>query len=240
MILGIVAVVSAVVVAILGTIGLAGWGEYRYRIEAPIPGLSLHVGFQPSWGVVQHGEVCDPVNVGEATGDCYNLVIQENGPIADGNVMPQGDVRPVNAEFSGRVFLDAEPGWNSLMASLYGMQVLALMVVAVIFAQLWLFLRVVSRGQEVSRQVGRLRLIGYVLIGWEFAEPLLWVFLSPKALGYSESSTGPAPFIELGSMEPGGPELTMIAFGLLILLFASILQGRPRISEERSRPEAAV
>lgn len=239
LILSIGSVVSAMVVAMLGIVGLAGWGDYRYRVELPIPGVSLYAGFQPSWGAVQAGEVCDPVR-GDPDLGCYNVVLQKHGPdgiIDDGSAVPQGDVRPVSAEFSGRVFLRAEPGWNSLMASLYGMQVLALLVVAVLFGKLWLFLRATLRGEDLARQVGRLRFIGFALIGWEFVEPLLWVFLSPKAHGYSESTYGPALAFELGSMEPGGPELRMIAFGLLVVLFAEILRGGYGTPKERSQAE---
>ena len=45
----------ALLVATFGVIGLTGWGDYRYQVDVPVPGLSLHLGFQPSWGVSQGG-----------------------------------------------------------------------------------------------------------------------------------------------------------------------------------------
>jgi len=144
----------------------------------------------------------------------------------------QGDVRPVNAELSGRLFLDAEPGWNPLMASLYGMQVLAMLVLAFLLAQLWLMLRVASRGHEFTGDmVRRLRVIGWTMVGWEFIEPFLWLFLSPKANDYSLAVIGPWHLF-LGSMEPGA-SWTLIAFGLLLVLFAELFRHGPDLAEEQ-------
>src|SRR3954452_15183717 len=122
--------IVALLVAAFGVIGLTGWGDYRYQVEVPVPGLSLDLSFQPSWGVSQAGDVCDQVNVRSPTPECYNIVLHQGEPQMDGDVMLQGDVRPVRAALSGRLVLDAEPGWDALMASLYGMQVLALLVLA--------------------------------------------------------------------------------------------------------------
>ena len=51
----VVTTLLAVLVAIFGLIGLTGLGDYRYQVDVPVPGLSLHLGFQPSWGVSQGG-----------------------------------------------------------------------------------------------------------------------------------------------------------------------------------------
>jgi hypothetical protein len=148
--------------------------------------------------------------------------------------MLQGDVRPVDAALSGRLFLDAEPGWNSLMASLYGMQVLAMLVLAFLLAQLWLLLRSASRGQPFTGlMVRRLRVIGWVTAGWEFAEPFLWLFLSPKANDYREITIGPWPHLQLSSMEPGGPNWTVISFGLLLVLLAELFRHGADLAEEQ-------
>ena len=152
----------------------------------------------------------------------------------DGDVILQGDVQPVDAALSGRLFLDAEPGWNSLMASLYGMQVLALLVLAFLLAQLWLLLRTASYGQAFSGpMVRRLRIIGWTIAGWEFLEPLLWLFFSPKANDYSELTIGPWPHLALSSMEPGGPSWTVISFGLLLVLLAELFRHGADLAEEQ-------
>lgn len=224
----------ALLVATFGVIGLAGWGDYRYQVEVPVPGLSLDLSFQPSWGVLQAGEVCDQVNLHDPAPECYNIVLHQGEPQMDGDEMRQGDVRPVSAALSGRLFLDAEPGWNSLMASLYGMQVLALLVLAFLLAQLWLLLRTASYGQAFSApMVRRLRIIGWTIVGWEFLEPLLWLFGSPKANDYSEITVGPSPHLSLSSMEPGGPSWTVISFGLLLVLLAELFRHGADLAEEQ-------
>jgi DUF2975 family protein len=226
--------VVALLVATFGVIGLTGWGDYRYQGEIPVPGLSLHLGFQPSWGVSQGGEVCDKVHLNDTATGCYNVVLFQGEPRQDGDVLLQGDVRPVDAALSGRLFLDAEPGWNSLMASLYGMQVLALLVLAFLLAQLWLLLRAASGGHGFSGvMVRRLRIIAWTMVGWEFLEPLLWLFFSPKANDYSMVVIGPGPGLSLGSMEPGGPSWTVVSFGLLLVLLAELFRHGADLAEEQ-------
>ena len=223
----------ALLVALFGAIGLSGWGDYRYQVEVPVPGLSLHLGFQPSWGVTQGGEVCDPVRLDASGTRCYDIVLFQGEPRQDGDVLLQGDVRPVDAALSGQLFLDAEPGWNSLMASLYGMQVLALLVLAFLLAQLWLLLRAASGGQAFSGpMVRRLRIIAWTMVGWEFVEPLLWLFFSPKANDYDAVMIGPMP-LDFGSMEPGGPSWTVVSFGLLLVLLAELFRLGADLAEEQ-------
>jgi Protein of unknown function (DUF2975) len=224
----------ALLVATFGAIGLAGWGDYRYRVDVPVPGLSLHLGFQPSWGVSQGAEVCDKVRLDDQATQCYNIVLFQGEPRQAGDVLLQGDVRPVDAALSGRLFLDAEPGWNPLMASLYGMQVLALLVLAFLLAQLWLLLRAASRGLGFSgSMVRRLRIIAWTMVGWEFLEPLLWLFFSPKANDYDAIMIGPGPLLNLGSMEPGGPNWTVVSFGLLLVLLAELFRHGADLAEEQ-------
>jgi Protein of unknown function (DUF2975) len=223
----------ALLVATFGAIGLTGWGDYRYEVEVPVPGLSLHLDFQPSWGVSQGGDVCDPIHLNDSATRCYKIVLFQGEPQEDGDVLLQGDVRPVYADLSGQLFLDAEPGWNSLMASLYGMQVLALLVLAFLLAQLWLLLRAASRGQGFSGpMVRRLRIIAWTMVGWEFLEPFLWLFLSPKANDYDAVMVGPMP-LNMGSMQPGGPSWTVVSFGLLLVLLAELFRHGADLAEEQ-------
>jgi Protein of unknown function (DUF2975) len=224
----------ALLVATFGTIGLTGWGDYRYQVEVPVPGLSLKLGFQPSWGVLQAGEVCDRINLRSPARGCYNIVLHQEGQPMNGPLLLPEDVRAVNAALSGRVAMDAEPGWNPLMASLYGMQVLALSVLAFLLAQLWLLLRAASSGQGFSEpMVRRLRIIAWTMVGWEFLQPLLWLFFSPKANDYSAIVVGPGPGLSLGSMEPGGPSWTLVSFGLLLALLAELFRHGADLAEEQ-------
>ncbi|WP_182375972.1 DUF2975 domain-containing protein [Nocardioides sp. WS12] len=225
---------AGLLVAAFGVIGLAGWGDYRYHVDVPLPLLSLDLDFQPSWEVVQFGDVCDQVNIREPAQDCYNLVLAQGEQRMDGDVILQGDVQPVDAALSGRLFLDAEPGWDSLMASLYGMQVLAMLVLAFLLAQLWLLLRTASQGETFSGpMVRRLRIIGGTIVGWEFLEPFLWLFFSPKANDYREITIGPWPHLSFASMEPGGPSWTVVSFGLLLLLLAELFRHGADLAEEQ-------
>lgn len=224
----------AALIAIGGAVGLLGWGDYHYELEVPVPGMSLDLGFQPSWGVVHLGSVCEQVDLRDPADDCYNVVLHRGEQQLEGDVWVPGDVRPVEAALSGRLLLDAKPGWNSLMASLYGMRVLTLLVLAFLLAQLWLLLRAAARGQGFSEHVvRRLRVLGWTLVAWEFVEPLLWLFFSPKANDYVLAATGPWPLLSLSSMEPGGPAWTVIAFGLLLLLLAELFRHGSELAEEQ-------
>src|SRR4028118_2094556 len=101
----------ALLVATFGTIGLTGWGDYRYQTGVSVPGLSLDLGFQPSWGVSQGGEVCDQVRLNDPATGCYNIVLFQGEQNLDCGVWLQGDVRPVDAALSGRLSLEAARGW---------------------------------------------------------------------------------------------------------------------------------
>lgn len=72
--------------------------------------------------------------------------------------------------------------------------------------------------------VRRLRTMGALLPGWELLEPVMWLFLSPKAWDYGAAGIGPTGWLQLGSMEPGGSDLTVMAFGALLLLLAQVFR----------------
>lgn len=220
-------------VATAGAVGLLGWGDYRYELEVPVPGLSLEVGFQPSWGVLQVGDVCERVDVRNPAEGCYSVALHQEDREVEGPVWAPEDVRPVAAVLAGQLLLDAEPGWNPLMASLYGMQVLALSVLAFLLAQLWLLLRAAGGQGFSDGMVGRLRVLGATMLAWELVEPVLWLFLSPKAHDYSLVAVGPWPELSLGSMEPGGPSWTVVAFGLLLLLLAELFRHGSELADEQ-------
>ena len=228
------AALSAVLVAALGVVGLSGWGDYHYRVDVPLPGISLHAGYQPSWGVTGGEEVCRTVDVNRPSADCLGFVLQRADQQQSGPVLEQGPVRPVRAVLGGRMLLDAAPGWNSLVASLYAMQVLSLLVLAFLLAQLWLMLRSAARGEWFAgAMVRRVRVLGWTIVAWEVVEPFLWLFLSPKAHDYGETLVGPGPDLTLGSMQPGGPSLTVIAFGLLIALLAELFRLGAELADEQ-------
>ena len=106
-------------------------------------------------------------------------------------------------------------------------------LVAFLLAQLWLLLRAASQGDPFTdRVVRRLRIIGATLIVWEFVEPLLWLFLSPKAWDYGLTTMSDVHSLELGSMEPG-MDLTPIAFGILLLLLAEVFKRGVRLEHEQ-------
>lgn len=220
-------VLVAAIIATSGAIGLSGWSDYRYEIEVPVPGLSLDVGFQPSWGVGQVGDVCERFDVRHPADDCYNFVLHQGTWV-------EGDVMADHAVMSGPLYLDARPGWNLLMASLYGMKVLSLLVLAFMLAQLWLLLRTVARGQGFSEHSFLpLRILGWTMVAWEFLEPALWLFFSPKANDYTATAAGPWPLLQLESMEPGGPAWLVIAFGFLLILLAELFRYGAELADEQ-------
>jgi hypothetical protein len=233
----VIATLGALLTGAVGVAGLAGWSDHSHRISL-LPGTGLvEVGFQPSWEVRAATEVCPRINLRHPRRDCENFLLRdEHGPPADPPfLLPDDEIRAVSAELEGRLLLEAEPGWNPLVASLYGMTVLSLLVLAFMLSQLWLLLRAVSRDAPFTDQVvRRLRAIGLTLIGWELLEPLLWLFLNPKAWDYSFIRAGAQGVgLELGSMEPGGPQLTRMAFGALLLLLAQVFRRGVRLEQDQ-------
>lgn len=224
----VVTMLAALWVGAAGIAGLTGQGDYRHRISL-LPGTDLlEMTYQPSWEVVAFADVCPRINLRDPQHDCENVIFRDaDGPRQDKPfLLPDDEIRAVSAHLEGRMLFDAQPGWNPLIASLYGMTVLSLLVVAFLLSQLWLLLRAVSRDVPFTGQVvRRLRVIGLTLISWELLEPFLWLFLSPKAWDYGLVSSGAQGVgLQLGSMEPGGPQLTRIAFGALVLLLAQVFQ----------------
>lgn len=226
--LSVVTVLGAVLVGAVGVAGLAGWRDYPDRISL-VPGTHLlDVTYQPSWEARAFLDVCRRVDVARPARGCESVVLHgPDGSREDGSVLvPDDHVRAVSADLDGRLLLDAQPGWDPLVASLYAMTVLSLLVVAFLLWQLGLMLRAASDDAPFTDQVvRRLRVIGLTLIAWELLEPFLWLFLSPHALNYGLTSVGGHNVgLELGSMEPGGPQLTRIAFGALLLLLAQVFR----------------
>ncbi|MGH3499591.1 MAG: DUF2975 domain-containing protein [Nocardioidaceae bacterium] len=225
----------ALLIAGAGTAGLTGATDYRYRISIIPTTHLLDLTYQPSWGVQAGGMVCRQIRITDPQQRCDNIVLQDarGQRLADGVVL-QSDVRPVSAHVDGRLLLDAERGWNPLIASLYGMTVLSLIVLAFLLSQLWLLLRAASRDAPFTEQVvRRLRVVGVILIAWEVAEPVLWLFFSPKAWDYGLVSYGGGMDLQLTSMEPGGPQLTVIAFGVLLVLLAEVFRRGVHLETEQ-------
>ena len=228
---------GALLTAALGVIGLAGWSDYDHRVSL-VPGTHLlDLEYQPSWEVRAGAEVCPRIDLAQPRQDCENVILRgADGPHERAGVLlPEEDLRAVAAELDGRLLLDAEPGWNPLVASLYGMTVLGLLVIAFLLLQLWLLLRAVSRDAPFTDDVvRRLRIIGLTLIAWELLEPFLWLFLSPKAWEYSLTAAGTQGIgLQLGSMEPGGPQLTRMAFGALLLLLAQVFRRAVDLAQDQ-------
>jgi hypothetical protein len=229
--------VAATVVAGVGVAGLAGWSDGFVKRVALVPGTDLvTVDVAPTWEVVGGGQVCQRFDLRDRPTDCYGLMFRGADPEVVGGVARQGEVRAVQASLRGPLTLDAEPGWNPLIASLFLMTVLSLLVLALVLNQLWRLLRAAAAGEPFTDQVvRRLRVMGGVLVGWELAEPVLWLFLSPKAWEYGATSYGPGATadLQLGSMEPGGPQLTVIAFGLLLVLLAQVFRRGVELADEQ-------
>ncbi|HET7305548.1 MAG TPA: DUF2975 domain-containing protein [Segeticoccus sp.] len=230
----LVTVLVALLIALAGVSGLSGWSDYHYRISL-LPGTHLlDLSYQPSWGVTTGTRVCPRIDLGDRQDDCESVVLQDSrGQVLDGQVVRQSDVRPVSAQLTGRLLFDADPGWNPLVASLYAMTVLSVLVLALVLCQLWLLLRTASRGDPFTDvAVRRLRVIGLTLIAWEVLEPLLWLFLSPKAWDYDLVGYGGQVVLQLTSMEPGA-QLAVIAFGALLLLLAEVFRRGTRLESEQ-------
>ncbi|KAA1426585.1 DUF2975 domain-containing protein [Nocardioides antri] len=228
---------GALLIAALGVAGLAGWSDHSHRISL-VPGTHLvDLSYQPSWEVRAYTEVCPRIDLRHPRRDCENVILRDaDGPREDPPfLLPDDDIRAVSAHLEGRLFFDADPGWNPLIASLYAMTVLSLLVLAFMLSQLWLLLRAVSRDAPFTDQVvRRLRVIGVTLIAWELLEPFLWLFLSPKAWDYGFVRAGAQGVgLELGSMEPGGPQLTRMAFGALLLLLAQVFRRGVRLEDDQ-------
>lgn len=235
----IATLVAGVVTAAVGVAGLVGWSDsFVQRIDLTA-GLGLvTVDVAPTWQAGGAWEICREVDIVDYPTDCLAFVLSDRSAEAGGGVVDgiarQGDVVPQSVRLSGPLVLDAAPGWNPLMASLLAMTLLSILVVAATLYQLWRLLRAASQGEPFTDQaVRRLRTMGALLLGWELLEPVLWLFLSPKAWDYAESGYGPTGWLQLGSMEPGGPQLTVMAFGALLLVLAEVFKRGAELADEQ-------
>ncbi len=229
------ALLAAVVTAGVGVAGLAGWSDsFIHRFEL-VPGVGVFtIDVAPTWEGVSGGPVCREVDIDDYPTDCYGFVLNQGENVVVDGVAQQGDVIPLSANLSGPIRFDAAPGWNPLIASLFVMSTLSLLVVALTLFQLWRLLRSAAQGEPFTDDaVRRLRTMGALLLGWELLEPVMWLFLSPKAWEYGTTSYGPGAWLELGSMEPGGPNLTVMAFGALLLLLAQVFRRGAELADEQ-------
>lgn len=230
--------VGAATVGIAGIRDLASPGPSSGsgRVEL-IPGTDLlTLDHRPSWKAVAGNDLCPRIDRDAPRDDCENAILYRGSPRQEGSgILPDPDVRASFATLEGRVFLEGTTRWSPLIASIYGMQVLGLLVAAFLALQLGLLLRAAAGDEPFTdRVVRRLRLMGVVLVGWEVAEPVLWLVLSPKAWDYSWVSAGREGMnLQLGSMEPGGLELTRIAIGLLLLALGEVFRRGARLAEEQ-------
>jgi len=230
----LVTTLTAVGVASAGVAGLAGWTDFDTPLRV-IPRTHLvTLDAHPRWEVVGGGKICQPVKTRDYPSDCYGLVLSRKGQRLEGSTVLQGPVRPVAVSLHGDVTLDADPGWHPLLAGIYAMAVAGILVISYVLFQLWRLLRSAGSGQPFTLQVvSRLRRMGTVLVAWELAEPVLWLFLSPKAFDYGTSYYGPVPSIDLATMQPGGPQLSVIAFGALLVLLAEVFRYGTALHDEQ-------
>ena len=225
---------AAVATAGVGVAGLAGWSDSFVQRFELVPGLGVvTIDVAPTWEGTSGGEVCREVDIDDYPTDCYGFVLNQGENVVADGVAQQGDVVPLSADLAGPITFDAAPGWNPLIASLFVMDVLSLLVVALTLFQLWRLVHAAAQGEPFTdHAVRRLRTMGALLLGWELLEPVLWLFLSPKAWEYGATNYGPA-WLELGSMEPGGPDLTVMAFGALLLLLAQVFRRGTELADEQ-------
>lgn len=228
------ALLLAAIGAGAGASAALGWTDsYQQRISL-IPGTDLlEVDVAPTWEIEGGGPICEPVRVSDYDPDCYGFVLAKGEQRLDGDTVVPGDVRAVKAEFSGQLVLDADDGWEPLLVSIMVMRAIGILVIAFVLYQLWRILRSAAGGEPFAEGlVRRLRWMGGVLVGWEITEPVAWLFLSPKAFDFHGTSYGPVPF-GLGPMEPGGPSVVVIVFGLLLVLLASVFKYGAHLADEQ-------
>lgn len=226
---------AALMLTAVAVSALSGRSEHTQQFNL-IPGTDLvELTYQPSWQAGAYIDVCPRIDldVDPSTLDCEYVQFHDMKEHMGGEVETPGDVRAVGVLLDGRMYFEADPGWNPLIASLYAMTLLSLLIVAFLLTQLWLLLRAASQDDPFTeRVVRRLRIIGVTLIAWEFVEPFLWLFLSPKAWDYGLTTMSDVHNLELGSMEPG-LQLTPIAFGILLLLLAEVFKRGVRLEHEQ-------
>ncbi len=119
------------------------------------------------------------------------------------------------------------------MVSIFAMAAAGIAVLALVLFQVWRLLRTTVAGEPFTREaVRRMRTIGWLVVGWQFAQPLAWLFLSPKAFDIGTESRGAAPLV-LGDQEPGGPSFAVLALGALVLVLAEVFRHGAEIEDER-------
>lgn len=225
------AALATLLVAAAGVSGAAGWTDYR------VPGTSPTF----TWSVQSMADIvrADPEDVlagkepdqaaGETAFTFYRATQGEDGVVREEPTR----VQPESVNLEGTVSMTHEAGWDSLLVAICVMATMTGAVVTLILFQLWRLLRDAASGEPFSdRAVRSIRVIGWVIVAWELVQPAYWLFFSPKALEIGAQSRGPL-LLGLGPQEPGGPDLTPIAFGVLLLLLAEVFRHGAELAEER-------
>jgi hypothetical protein len=217
---------SAVLVAAGGVGGATGLTDYR----VPGPGI---VSFTPTWSASAAVALTSDGVRGDPTQGTTSFRFLRSGE-ADGRIREyDAEVQPVGVLMSGEVVLGAEPGWSGLMFSVFLMAAAGLAVLALILFQVWRLLQATAVGEPFTREaVRRMRVIGWLVIGWQIAQPVAWLFLSPKAFDIATESSG-AAVLALGDQEPGGPSLAVLALGALVLVLAEVFRHGAEIEDDR-------
>ncbi len=233
---------AALVIGGTGVAVLAGWTDQPQQVSL-IPGTGLiTLDVSPTWSAELAAPICQELDLGNyhqiAEQGCLGFFLfdSQSDYAQGGNDSTQqqnADVRPTDVALAGTVSLESDRGWNPLVASLYGMATLGGLVLAFVLLQLTRLLRMAAAGQPFATgSVHALRLMGLTIIGWQLAQSLLWLVLSPKAWDYSEASAGPGPALQLGPMETP-LSFSTLAFGALLVLLASVFNhGRQMVEEQ--------
>lgn len=234
---------AALVVGGTGVAVLAGWADQPRQVSL-IPGTGrLTLDVTPTWSAELVAPVCQELDLRDyhqiAEQGCFGFFLynSQSDYMRGGSDLTQrqnADARPTDVALAGTVSLESGRGWNPLVASLYGMATLGGLVLAFVLLQLTRLLCTAAAGQPfAARSVRALRLMGLTIIGWEVAQPLLWLVLSPKAWDYSEASAGLGPTLQLGPMETP-LSFSMLAFGALLVLLASVFSHGRQMAEEQA------
>lgn len=209
-----VAAFAALLVALGGVGGATGMSRW----EALGP-----VSFEPTWSVV-----------GGTDAHEVRLQFFRAGEVDGVEREYLAEVQPGDISLDGRAVLRAAPGWSGLMFSVFMMAAIGVLVLAALLALVGLLLRSAARGEPFTAvTVRRTRQIGWLLVGWQVAQPVAWLFFSPKAFDISEVSRSQNGMsLLLGDQEPGGPSLAVLALGGLVLLLAEVFAYGARLADE--------
>jgi hypothetical protein len=220
---------SAAALVVLGVLVLTGKTNYPVKLHAG-PFSASH---EISMPIAFYADICQSANVNEPTSpECLSFFLHDRSWSGEGlDRYQDARIKPISAALKGTISLETSGGWNGFVAAAVASDVLALLVVTVVAFCLWrLFHNAAAVRGFTDRDVRRVHLIGWTLIGGSLLGALLSRFTSPTSWGHSIEIFGEGP--HLSPSDGYTVNVTQLVLGGLVLMLAEIFRRAATLETE--------